>query len=548
MLFIPPRHITGLLLSIIFMSICTPGVYADSYCVKSDTDKISTLFDGGKEQVRNIVAGGNREKLLTTASEVSFVSPIDTLTLRLDEWESAEVCMISAAGDSSMVSVTRRAVNPFENPSPEMRGVSPSGLLSREQAVFDVDALVDGISNVHPDMFSECRQCDFFHAVKRIKQSMPDSVSVGQLYLALTPLVAMLGDGHTHLWLPVERILGPDTLCMPVKIKVGYDRTLTCRWSAHDVVPEGAVIESINGIAADSIVSAMLPLVSGEREHFRLMRVDYDFDGLFHLMFPAREYKIAYRIPGARSAATATLVPVKRRDIIELESDDNDMAVCPYSYTVDAVSDVAVMDFRSFQDERRMREFADSMFRELRERNIGNLIIDLRNNGGGNSMVGDVLLRYISPVPFTQMDRILVRVTPLAARLMNARNVTPVFDFIEVPESDFIKPLSPEDGHYAGNVYLLTSGKTFSAAASFAWTFAECNIGTIIGEETGGMSVSYGDKLWYHLPVSDLECGISFKRFWHLNADEDDIHGAMPDVTVPASVALDKALSLIKRK
>lgn len=60
--------------------------------------------------------------------------------------------------------------------------------------------------------------------------------------------------------------------------------------------------------------------------------------------------------------------------------------------------------------------------------------------------------------------------------------------------------------------------------------------------------MSYGDKLWYHLPVSDLECGISFKRFWHLNADEDDIHGAMPDVTVPASVALDKALSMIKRK
>lgn len=119
---------------------------------------------------------------------------------------------------------------------------------------------------------------------------------------------------------------------------------------------------------------------------------------------------------------------------------------------------------------------------------------------------------------------------------------------MKVPESDLIKPIAPEDGHYAGNVYLLTSGKTFSAAASFAWTFAECNIGTIIGEETGGMSVCYGDKLWYHLPVSDLECGISFKRFWYLNADEDDIHGAMPDIAVPASMALDKALSLIKRK
>ena len=113
-----------------------------------------------------------------------------------------------------------------------------------------------------------------------------------------------------------------------------------------------------------------------------------------------------------------------------------------------------------------------------------------------------------------------------------------------MPESDFIKPIAPEDGHYAGNVYLLTSGKTFSAAASFAWTFAECNIGTIIGEETGGMSVCYGDKICL--------CQTSSVAF-HSSASGilmpmKIIHGAMPDIAVPASMALDKALSLIKRK
>ena len=43
-----------------------------------------------------------------------------------------------------------------------------------------------------------------------------------------------------------------------------------------------------------------------------------------------------------------------------------------------------------------MKMFADSMFVTLREKGIKNLIIDLRNNGGGNSMVGDVLFRTFS--------------------------------------------------------------------------------------------------------------------------------------------------------
>ena len=45
-----------------------------------------------------------------------------------------------------------------------------------------------------------------------------------------------------------------------------------------------------------------------------------------------------------------------------------------------------------------MKMFADSMFVTLREKGIKNLIIDLRNNGGGNSMVGDVLF----PLHFSQ--------------------------------------------------------------------------------------------------------------------------------------------------
>ena len=70
-------------------------------------------------------------------------------------------------------------------------------------------------------------------------------------------------------------------------------------------------------------------------------------------------------------------------------------------------------------------------------------------------------------------------------------------------------------------------------------------MGTVIGEETGGMSVSFGDVLLYRLPVSRLACTISWKRFWLYGADENDIHGTLPDYAVPQEKALGKAFELI---
>lgn len=60
------------------------------------------------------------------------------------------------------------------------------------------------------------------------------------------------------------------------------------------------------------------------------------------------------------------------------------------------------------------------------------------------------------------------------------------------------------------------------------------------------MNIAFGDVLGYALPISGIVCGISYKRFWQPNADENDIHGARPEYRVPHEQAMDKALQLIR--
>lgn len=540
-----------LLTSIILCFVATTAVaqpLAEKDTLKTNADKVTLILDGKNlDGGWNVLYGNKIDPLDTKAKEIVFASDIDTLRITLEVWQSKDFTIISDKGRKSPVRVTRTSENIYEDPDPRLLKRFPNGMLSREQAEFDIKALVYSLSEVHPNIFSVCSQADFFRTVNNAIQSLPDSISAMELFRKAAPIVAMIGDGHTNLSFPYNEVFTPEQKRMPFWVNVLSDKSIVCRSSLDSIIPRDAKILSINGISAEDMINSMLPYVAGEKEPFKLSRIDSSFPALRHMLYPTDTFEVIYQPKNEKTPKTVTY---QATDINELKKrspalpqPNNDE---PYSFTIDEKRNVAIMDFRKFRDKSKMEVFADSMFRELRKQDIGNLIIDLRYNGGGNSAVGDILLRYVSSVPFTQMDKALIRISPLTRKLIGSEDI--VFSFSEMNENQYHKPLTEQEGHYNGNVYLLTSNKTFSSAGSFAWVFKECGMGKVIGEETGGMNVCYGDILVYCLPVSQLRCSISYKRFWQFRADENDIHGTIPDVAVPAADALNKALQIIKKK
>ncbi len=542
--------VRNLILGVLFISLCHVPLSingANKDVLYTNKNSVSVYLDGKELKGGwRVVYGDKIDPLDAYAHEVVFISDCDTLAMVLDEWQVKDFKIINENGEQSPVRVTRIADNIYENPDPRLLKKAPNGLLTRQQAEFDIRAMVYGISEVHPDMFSVCKQVDFFSAINKAIASLPDSVSVQELYKRVAPIVAMIGDGHTNVFFPFNDVFTKETKVLPVSVDVLNNKSIICRNSLDTIIPNGAVILSINGVPAEMIVDSMLPFVAGEKEHFKISRINSSFYGLYHMLYPADSFEIVYRMPDSGKTSRITYEATAFEEIIKQSpKKQTDALNEPYSFTIDKDKNVAVMDFRSFQDIPKMELFADSMFRELHSQNISNLIIDIRNNGGGNSSVGDVLLRYISPEPFVQMDKALTRITPFTKKLMGMKDGMPYFSISEVSPSSYIEPRTEDEGYYNGNVYLLISNKTFSSAGSFAWVFKECGMGKVLGEETGGMNVCFGDVLGYKLPVSGLQCSISYKRFWQFRADENDIHGTIPDVEVPASDALVKALEII---
>lgn len=537
------------LLILILASIASVSLMAKKQVLKSTKDTISLIVDGKEaEGGWTIEPTLNPDIFRTMAKDIVFASDIDTLRITLDKLQSKSFQIVNAKGDTANVKVIRISDNPYEEPDSDLTRVSSSGLLSREQAAFDIKALIYNLNEIHPDIFSVCRQEDLLNAVNRAINSLPDSISKLDLYRRAAPIVAMIGDGHTNLGFPFNDVLTKELKRFPVFVKVLSDKSIICTSCIDSIIKGGDKILSINGISSEKIIDSMLPYVSGEREHFKLSRIDGAFNGLRQMLYPADSFEVEYLPTGSDKPKKVNLPGTQWDDLIKrVPKSRRAKNTKDYSFEIDTTNNVAIMDFRSFVNPSKMEVFADSMFRTLKDNRINNLIIDIRNNGGGNSYVGDILLRYISPEPFVQMEKMLMKVTPVSSKLMNYR-ILPTLDFYATDEKDFIKPRTDEEGHFKGNVYLLTSNKTFSSAGSFAWTFKECKTGPVIGEETGGMNVCYGDILGYTMPISKLYCTVSFKRFWQLRADENDIHGTLPDIAVPASDALDTAIHHIKAR
>ena len=73
-------------------------------------------------------------------------------------------------------------------------------------------------------------------------------------------------------------------------------------------------------------------------------------------------------------------------------------------------------------------------------------------------------------------------------------------------------------------------------------------MGTIVGEETGGTTISSGDIISMTLPHSGLTLVIPFKLFYNIGADENaPIQGVKPDIEVVSGDALEVALDRIKK-
>ena len=203
------------------------------------------------------------------------------------------------------------------------------------------------------------------------------------------------------------------------------------------------------------------------------------------------------------------------------------------------------IDFNAFGGPK-LRKNYRQIFKYLKQNNTENLIIDLRDNPGGNGFAGYNFLKYLikSPVQFVNLSRkpnltlinprfkagFFERITPLLFMLNpiqypNKHGWNHAFPFVKHYKN-----------HYDGQLFVITNGLTFSMAAITTTLLKNKANATIIGEETGGSS--YGSRGMAQgkiiLPNSKIQVEINTYQIKY-GKNRDNGRGILPDFPIEYS-------------
>lgn len=206
------------------------------------------------------------------------------------------------------------------------------------------------------------------------------------------------------------------------------------------------------------------------------------------------------------------------------EEDDDSWAGPAINHGFESVrrldGDIGYLDLRVFAPPRIAADMLQSAMTLLAQSRA--LIIDLRNNGGGDSGMDLLMAAYLLDQP-AEMSAIYDRPTDRLTRTMS-----PVW----VPGRRFggSKP-----------VYVLISHKTFSAAEAFAYDLQAMKRITVVGEASGGGAHPYERRrLSDHFLIKLPE----MRSINPITGTDWQGVGVKPDVPTAPELALDKALEL----
>lgn len=213
--------------------------------------------------------------------------------------------------------------------------------------------------------------------------------------------------------------------------------------------------------------------------------------------------------------------------------------------------------------------FIDDSFQKVLASGATDLVLDLRDNPGGDNSFSDPMIAWFATRPFrfassftlkasaaTKADYARERaagapIDPSFANQMDAEAREPNGTRYKY-DIPIVQPRNEPRFH--GRVWVLVNRHSYSNAASVAALVQDYGFGKVVGEETADVASNFASVQSFTLPKTQIAVTYPKSHFVRPNG-RDDVSGVLPDITLTRppigaseDLVLKDTLSLIQRR
>lgn len=454
----------------------------------------------------------------------------------------------------------------------------PATVLSAAQVQEDFAVFKKTLIVIHPGIYRyntiESLEKDFAALEAKLKNPMPE----GEFFILISQFTNKINCGHTYANPYNQSDKLRESLFnrknyLPFYFQIIDGKMIITANASSKNISLGSEITKINGVAVKEIIERLLTVTKADgnsTQAYRLNSLQLTrseaenyalFDWYFPLFFPVKDEIYDIEAKGFTTKQTATfsiLAMTKTERTVEMAKrygasptyDDG----WKFEIQDNSVGYLKIDNSITWRLKTiKFKEFLANSFAALRTKNIKNLIIDLRGNGGGDMDVGFELARYLAKkklAPYAESLRLVRNVSAqpdllkylntygddLKAALQNGIPATNFkkFDdnYFEITGKENYPAIEPDKNNFQGKAHIIADSSNSSATFQFLDYAQKNKLAKIVGQISGGnkQGINGGNYFFLYLPNSRVEIDIPVYFQSPLKAQKDE--SVIPDLLI----------------
>ncbi len=460
--------------------------------------------------------------------------------------------------------------------------VADPAMISAADARADFVALYAGLRQAHYDLYAHRSKADYDRLYEAMLAGFDRSMTRPELETRYQVFTAYGRVAHARIetgddgW---EAYREGGGKAFPLQVRLKGDRA----WVAGRLGPDqgaapGDELLSVDGIPMAAVIVRAARTLSADTDDMRNAMLETGLPRRLWLEQGSRErFQVVLRKPDGRRASV-TLRATSRAEAMT--------APTPATFALDPdlrearmlSGDVAylrpgpfynnVPGARDMWDNTAFVAFIDKAFEAFLAAGAGDLLIDLRDNPGGDNSFSDPMVAWFATERFRFFSRFEIKVSPQTTASNEARIAVSGRDgasglmaalyegarpgeivLFDLPHAE------PRPGkRFEGRVWLLVNRRSYSNTVTVAALTQDYGFGKVLGEATSDLATTYGAMETFTLPRTGIVVGYPKALIVRPSGDRTS-RGVTPDIAIATPLlpseedeVLAAALATIRRQ